>query len=133
MPSSDDASAQTWFYRGLSEGLEATHTATPRAELAARIQSIADRLVAVSPDAANRECEAGCAACCHYPVGATRSEVTALAATLRQTLPPDALTALLADDGLSGEELVRVYRAFTGGAPEVASAEPNWWRGGGRR
>ncbi len=34
----------------------------------------------------------------------------------------ESMTAMLADHGLSGEELVRVYRSFTGGAPEFAGA-----------
>ncbi len=70
----ETSGSQAWFYRGLEAGLESD------------VHAAADRVIADSPDAPNRECTSGCAFCCHFPVGATRGELDTLATALRRDL-----------------------------------------------
>jgi hypothetical protein len=78
------ATSQNEFYRGVeaaSAALTPTSAATPAAAAAAVHAALAG-LLAPTPDSPPRECRAGCAACCHFPVGVTWPEAIALAAAI---------------------------------------------------
>lgn len=67
------------FYRGLELAQTTARLAGPgAAERAAAVQSRLDDALAVTPEAAARACRAGCAFCCHHPVGITWPEALRL-------------------------------------------------------
>ncbi len=75
---------QSWFYRGR----QAVVPADDPQLLAQHTYAALDAILATTAKAEQRACVAGCAFCCHFPVGVTRAEAAAMRAELELSLAP---------------------------------------------
>jgi hypothetical protein len=81
---------QSWFYAGREAFAVAAGDPVQRARAAA------DALTAATPRAAQRQCAAGCTACCHQPVGVRAAEAQAIVLHLQTELSEQAFARVRA-------------------------------------
>lgn len=75
------ATSHAEFYRG-AEAAAAAATSTSPVAAARAVHDALRPLLAAGPDSPPRACRAGCAHCCHFPVGVTFAEALLLHRTL---------------------------------------------------
>lgn len=78
--------SNTDFYRALEQATRRIAQGPPDG-MARRVHEELDAALAAMPAAAHRACRAGCAFCCHHPVGVTWPEALGLLQALRALAP----------------------------------------------